>query len=97
MMKAGCHVRSATARNAAYLLSETHYTAVVVDHSLTSSECAELASGVRTITPDAKLLLLNALEPRLPSVERLFDATTQCYDGPAALVRAVRDLLFPCG
>lgn len=90
---AGYRVRSSVPCNAYNLVSAAFYHVVVFGHSLPARECAQLATAIRGVSPETKLLLLNGFEPRALSLEQLFDTTLHCLEGPAALVSAVQGLL----
>ncbi len=90
---AGYRVRSSVPCDACNLVSAAFYHVVVFGHSLPARECAQLATAIRGVSPETKLLLLNGFEPRALSMEQLFDTTLHCLEGPAALVSAVQGLL----
>lgn len=90
---AGYRVRSSVPCDACNLVSSAFYHVVVFGHSLPARECAQLATAIRGVSPETKLLLLNGFEPRALAMEQLFDTTLHCLEGPAALVSAVQGLL----
>lgn len=93
LAKAGCRVRSCTALGAFELIRTVPFKVIVFGHSLSNAECGELAISARMANAGAKLLLLQAFEPRWTQVEQLFDAALRSLKGPAALVQEVERLL----
>ena len=89
---AGCEVVSAYPAQAPALIEERQFCLLVVGHSLSHLEAAQLAMQTRKVRPSTRLLV-TCIDPLPMTVVRLFDAVVDTWAGPMSLVAAVRRLL----
>jgi hypothetical protein len=71
---------------------QSHPDLCIVCHTLSPSERAELADMVRSRWPGSQLLAISAGQIG-PSESARYDCVVENLDGPAALIRSVRECL----
>ena len=90
----GRKVVSATPQQAETLLASQPFELVVLGHTLSDGELADLAIRARSNNADVRLVL-TYLDPRPSYLCKLVDRSIDSWAGPSALLSAIQELLTP--